>query len=381
MKKNNKSGLIIKLCSSLLIIIFLYIILLLGAKPDQKPKPDDITYLKSYEEELLDLSYLVLKASAINIIYGLNLERYQVEKLKELSLNFENDIMPVHYINPYSDFNLNEIKSSYIELLDYLYKKKSIPEDLKNKVNQIRIQEAEFIKKGLLGVQMNGYEGNKCLKCHAPPDYFPDGNISEMKTETVSPEKRAEIDKAHVYGIFGKEGTEKLWELKQKVDDILTSGQKYLLKNFRCCLIPPDDLNNPVNIGQAFVSDEWINYFTEVRNASNKTWKEYKQLYIIPLKDYIDASLPGINNLKKKKMIDKAVLVLEESRRLDKVDFELQKKILCLKLKDALSIDELTGEDKREKEERQFISTVYLLFPGNANIYESVLKEIDISEK
>ena len=48
--------------------------------------------------------------------------------------------------------------------------------------------------------------------------------------------------------------------------------------------------------------------------------------------------------------------IIHEARKMDDVDFELQKEILCNKLQNAFNVDFLIGENDRSKKERQFIA-------------------------
>jgi hypothetical protein len=198
-----------------------------------------------------------------------------------------------------------------------------------------------------------------------------------MQTKFITPQIRKEIDISHVRGIFGDRGIKKLWELRKDVDNILYNAQKYILKDFRCCLLPPKGLMNIEYFGQAYVSDEWFNYFEEARSIESKYWKDYKNLFIYPIEDIIESTLPGIKLKDKKNIIKKVNKILEESRSLNEIDFEIQKKNLCLKLRDALNIDFLIGENDRTRDDRQFIAAMFLLYPGNLKIYDAMLKKFN----
>ena len=198
-----------------------------------------------------------------------------------------------------------------------------------------------------------------------------------MQTKKITPVIRNEIDIAHVKGIFGDRGIKKLWELKEEVDEILYNAQKYILKDFRCCLLPPKGLMSIEYFGQAFVTDEWFNYFKEVRSVDNKYWKDYKDLFLYPIEDIIESTLPGIKSKDKKNILKKVNKILEDSRNMDEIDFEVKKKDLCIKLRDALNVDFLIGENNRTREDRQFIAAMFLLYPGSLKIYNSILEKFN----
>lgn len=336
--------------------------------PDLKPSA------KLWEEQLNEMNYLIMRTSSINIIYGLYLTSQQAEALKLLAKKVEALQLPVPDTKGKTNDDLAKIRSTYLLLTEYLKKQNTVPDSLKDRVYKMRELESEIIKKSVLGAQQAGRAEGDCIKCHATPENFPKGDISKMDTKAISEKERKEIDLAHVRGLFLESGTRKLWELKAEVDQILTNGQKYMLKNFRCCLIPPNDLKDPANIGQVFVTNEWIAYFRDIRKLPDKKWNDYKQLYFIPVEDVIKATLPGIKQKNKKEILSKFESVIMEARKMDEIDFELQKEQLCLKLRDALKVDFLTGESKRSKEDRQFIAAMFLLFPGSSEIYDEIIK-------
>jgi len=331
-------------------------------------------YYRSWEKQLNEMNYLIMRTSGVNIINGLALTRSQVKKLQTLEKEVQKTGPPIPDMKGNASTDLVKIRTTYHKLIDYLVKKKPIPEKFKNRITMTRILESDIIKRSVLGAQKRGYSGKSCLKCHASPVDFPRGDITSMKTEHISDEQRRIIDRAHVDGMFGDRGVIKLWNLKSDVDEVLFSGQKYLLKNFKCCLIPPENLSNPTNIGQAFVTDQWLNYFKEARNVPDKEWPNVKQLFIIPIEDLIEATLPGISPGDKKKIIMGVEKIINDARKMDRIDFELQKKSLCLKLRDELNIDTIQRETSEQKDQRQFEAAMFLLFPGNGIFYRKLLK-------
>ncbi len=326
----------------------------------------------SWEYCLNEMNYLVLRTSSINIIQGLFLTPEQARQLKELAKKIEslNLSIPDTEGNTIDEFV--KTRELFITIEKYLIQNKPISDSLKNEVFLTRKNETDIIKKTLIGADRRGLKG-ECMVCHAPPEYFSKGDVSKLETKKINEKKRKEIDVAHVKGIYNDEGIQMLWELKSEVDRILTNGQKYILNGFRCCLLPPDNLSDPSNIGQAFVTNEWINYFEEVRGASQEDWNNYKQLYFYPIEDIIEATLPGIKKKNKTEMMKQVEKIIESSRKMDKIDFELQKENICLSLQEALKVDFLIGETTRQKEDRQFIAAMFLLFPGSVDLYDEII--------
>jgi hypothetical protein len=325
-----------------------------------------------WEKQLKEMNYLIIKISSVNIINGLFFTDTQAEKLNKLSSSFQSGDLPSLDTTGNSSFELVNIRRVYIKLLEKLLKKESVSDSLKNQVNAARIVEAEIIKKSLIVAQDPGYSGTGCQQCHASPALFSHYLNSSKELEIISPEKRAEIDKAHSLGLFGEKGMVRLWNMKAAADSILTDGQKYIMKNFRCCLVPPGDLSDPTNIGQAFVSNDWINYFRATRKLSDSDWKKYNSSFILPLDTLLRATLPGIKTSESKIRLRNAEAIIDKARKMDEIDFELQKENLCLKMKEALQLTALTGETIREADTRQFITAMFLLFNGNADLYEKI---------
>lgn len=253
--------------------ITLILILLLAGVTSSGQRSENTAYLNSWVRQLDEMNHLIMKISALNIIYGLSLSKDQVKKLKNLSLQVTSTNPPVPDMKGNANAQLVRIRTYYQKLFRYLSARKKIPEKFQEKIFHMRIQESEIINRSLAG-DRRGLESKRCLKCHVSPLRFPGGNAAALRMKKHSEAERKKIDEAHVIGMFGKAGMIKIWELKKEVDALLTNGQRLQLKNFKCCLIPPENLRNPVNIGQAAATDKWLKYFGEVRAYPEKTWRK-----------------------------------------------------------------------------------------------------------
>jgi hypothetical protein len=328
-----------------------------------------------WEKQLNEMNYLIILISSVNIINGLYFTKEQSTTLNKFSVEFNGSGLPGLDTTGNTSADLVKVRRVYICLLDLLLKKETVPDSLKKQVYAARVSESEIITRSILGAQKRGNKDEGCLQCHCIPEYFPKGDISKKETKSISPEERAEIDKAHTVGLFGKEGMIKLWFMKEKTDSVLTDGQRYIMKNFRCCLVPPSGLSDPTNIGQTFVSNEWINYFRAIRKLSETEWEQYKDLFILPLDTLLKATLPGIQAKKLKEILANAESVVKNARSLDAIDFELQKEAICLKMKDALKTTPSVAESSQEADVRKFITAMFLLFPGSSELYENISKK------
>ncbi|MEI6765930.1 MAG: hypothetical protein WCM76_09835 [Bacteroidota bacterium] len=328
----------------------------------------------TWHEQLDGLNYLVMRTSSINLVNGLFLTKEQAWSLRNLSLKVDSLNLDIPLSNTIYSDEVLKISSTYFMLIDVLLKQQPVSDSLKNAVNEMRVQEADLIKRTLLAAANPAYHGEGCLECHAPPAFFPKGSIAQKDTKPITAVYRKDIDLAHVQGLFGEEGTSLIWELKEAVDSILNNEQRFVFASFRCCLIPAQNAGDPGIIGQSFVTSEWIEYFKSIRELSDKKWLEYKDLFIIPLEDIVKAKLPGIKKKDIDKRIKNAEVVINECRKMDKIEFQLQKENLCVSLSKALNIDDLNGESTRAADERKFMAAMFLLFPGTSRMYTRILE-------
>jgi hypothetical protein len=333
----------------------------------------------SYLKQLNELNYLIMKTSAVNIIYGLNLSREQAVKLKRLSAIIDNRGAPIPDMKGDALPELVEVKKVFQELFHRLLYRKKLSESFKKKVKMTRILETGIIRKSIAGSKRFGYRGKGCLKCHAPSSYFPSQKASQIKLKNISPGERERIDRAHLLGFFGQRGAYELWNMKSKVSEILTSSQKYMMNSVNCSLIPPDHLANPTRIGQAILSGDWYNYFDEIRSIGKDKWKTYRKLYFhIPFGDFVSAISPGLSAEKKKEVIKRMGALIEQVRVLDDIDYQLKKEKLVSDL--TAELDRLQGtiSSRRSRADlNRYRMAMFLLFPNNRVIYDELIKNID----
>jgi len=331
-------------------------------------------YIISWEKQLNEMNYLIMRTSATNIIYGLNLSREQAVKLRRMAAIIDAAGAPVPDMRGSASPDLVRIRKTYRGLIRALIRKRPISAGLKREVTRMRMLESDIIRRSLLGAR-TGPRGAGCLQCHAPPRAFPRGDVSGTDTTVVSPEMRKQIDLAHVHGLFGKEGTVALWYLKSKVDKTLSGAQRFMLKNFSCCLIPPEHLARPTRIGQAVAAEDWLKFLRDIRKYSARDWRSVRPLYSYPLEHLFEAISPGITLRKKNAAVRRIEKVMEEARGMDSVDFELGKEALVSKIKKEIDIvARNTVESREQKEIRQFKAAMFLLLPGNTAIYDELLK-------
>ncbi len=333
----------------------------------------------SYVKQLKELNYLVMKTSAVNIIYGLNLTRKQAGELRKLALSIDATNPPLPDMKGDAIPELVKVKKVFRELFNRLLSGKKLSESFKKKVTRIRITETGIIRKSISGSRSSGYRGRGCLRCHAPSSYFPKKKAPEINPGNVYPGERERIDRAHLLGFFGQRGAYELWNMKSRVSEILTNAQKYMMNTVNCSLIPPDHLANPTRVGQAILSGDWYKYFKEIRNIKEEKWKTYRKLYFhIPFGDFIRAISPGISKEKKRNAIKRMGAVIEHVRSLDDIDYQLKKEKLVSDL--TAELDKIQGglsKNSTQTDLNQYRVAMFLLFPKNRVIYDELIKRID----
>jgi len=330
--------------------------------------------IKLWEKQLNELNYLVIRISATNLVNGLNLSDAQLKQLSPLQKSI--DSIYVFPVNENKDLvpEITRIRKTYITLLEYLIRKEKVPEALKNEVFEVRLLHSLLIKKTLHGKSKVKKTKDGCIQCHALPRHFPKNDISLIKNKKVYAFRRYKIDKTHAIGMLGKDVNLSIWHAKDNVDYILNNAQKSVVKSFSCCLLPPGELSDPMRSGQAFSADEWLQYFRDIRKYDKKSWRTYKHLYIKPLENIIIATLPSITEYQKTLSLQKMENILNDIRKMDDITFELQKDNLINRFEACYNFDDITGVTKRSKKIEMYVTSMYLLFPGNAALYEELLK-------
>jgi hypothetical protein len=355
-------------------ILAVLAILISAANPTAGDGNQNAT-VNSWETELNEMNYLVLKASSINLIYGLHLNREQAAALKNLAERVAASLPAAPDTKGQCSEDVREIRNTYAELNSLLATGQSLTDGFQKKVFSLREKQADMIKRSLLGAQEAGYKGEDCLQCHCEPQHFPAGDIRGLNTKTITADLRKETDEAHVRGLFGDEATLLIWQLKDSVWNILSNGQRFVSKDYRCCLIPSDVIKDPSRIGQAAFEGGWLEYLRSIRELNEKDWNHYKFLFLFPVDELLRASLPGIRDKEVKKRIAGVESVITEARKLSRMEFDIQKETLCGQLAAATSIEALNGEMSRTEENRRFITAMFLLYFGSPELYDSIISQ------
>lgn len=359
----------------ILLLCVLGTIFVLYASPAQQNKQISFAEeLGVWEDKLNELNYTVIRISAANLINGLNLNKSQIERLLELQKETDALFSPNYFkkndLWPATD----SILETYQRLYEAIVNHKPISDSLKKEILEARLKHSQIINLTLHTKTKTSVPHQGCISCHGMPRHFPKVDANELKNRKIYAFQRQRIDKAHAIGMLGKDCHLKMWYVRDNVDMILNNAQKCMSGEFTCCLLPPSALADPSRAGQAFSTDDWLKFFRDIRQHDNKTWRKYSHLYIKPLEQIIYATLPGITEYHKNQSLRRMKSVLDDIRKMDDIDFELQKDVLINRMLAAYNFDNLTGVASRSNNIKKYVTAMFLLFPGNAPLYEGLLK-------
>ncbi len=331
----------------------------------------------SWEVQLNEMNHLVVKASSVNLIRGLHLSREQASQLKVHAASVAALLPPCPDSRGRCLRVFSLAREIYMALIDRLIRNDTLGNAFEQQVLEVRKQEAEVIRLSVIAAEQRHYQDRGCIKCHALPEHFPSGGTMKKEAPVVTASMRRETDLAHIEGLLGKEATQKLWDIKDDVYQILTRGQQCLTSGFRCCLLSPDGLKNPERIGQAASTDAWTAYLDAAYPLSDEDWKIYRSLYLDPVAEIIEASLPGIRKKEVERRTAKVEEIISLARGLSRMDYEIQREALAEALINAISVDALNGEEHRNEDERRFLAAMFLLYHGSENLYDQIIRSYD----
>jgi hypothetical protein len=312
----------------------------------------------SLEGQLVEMLRLLYVASNINVINGLNLSKDQLEALRDMTSDVEKAAEPVADCSGSLSADLARVKDAYCELHIVLLSQGVVSEELRSKVVEARKLEASFIRSSLVFNTSYGY--GECRRCHAEPGAAKSAGDS---WQGVPAGAAAEQGFAHIYALLGRQGLAAVAKKGEAVNRILTDNQKVMLQDFSCCLIPPQSLSDPVRIGQAEVAEWEVKLLTDVRKVPDSRWPAVKSKILDILLSSLTMKDPGITARQKEEARTRMASVLEETRGLSDVDFELKKESLVAQMKG------IKKSELGEKQE-QFKRAFFLLMPGSREVYD-----------
>jgi hypothetical protein len=332
----------------------------------------------SWEEQIHGMGYLILHLSSINAINGMNLTPDQARRLAEMAREVEAVSERVPDFKSIYRPDLAEVRDTYLEVRKYIISGQEVPGELEEKVVRARSIESAVIR---LSLSKKTLARTGCFQCHCQPgenDLRQNKRLMASLNMTTGPNfagLERETFLAHMAGVFGKRGLLKLMSLSAEVDRLLTDSQKEILKTFTCCIIPPKELSDPVRAGQASSGEKEIEILRKVRKVPETFWPYAKSRGLKKLEQLLVFKYPGITGDKIETICAGVGEIYEKARELSDVDFEMEKGELAAELKRI-------GTPKKELDKRQqdFMNTLFLFIPGSSEIYDNIIKRIDLNK-
>ena len=314
----------------------------------------------SWDRQLGEMGYMFLHISNINVVNGLNLTREQAKKLYGLARQIEAVAPRPPSFKARLAPELESVRKDWLELRRLLAHNKPVPEELQSRVNQSRAAESAVIRKTIRPRPISS--GTKCSACHTAPS---EGSGEPM---TVSATLKRQVDMAHSEGLYGKRGLAKLVLLAPQIDTILTDGQKGILGSFACCLVPPQDLSDPMRAGQAESSEKVLTLMRKVRQCPDRFWPIMRNGILTKVDQITAAVSPGATVARKTATREKIAKALDRIRQLSDVEFEMEKAELAKSVKAAIIPPQ---KDSRYK------AAYFLLIPGASKVYANYIRRLD----
>ncbi|HEY3324404.1 MAG TPA: hypothetical protein VGP72_28390 [Planctomycetota bacterium] len=314
-----------------------------------------------FERQLYELGYQIYHTSAINLIQGLNLSADQITKLRALTVKIEQSAPKPPICAGNFAGKLGPVRQTYDELGRELLKGPDVPKALEARVGAARMTESSEIRASL----HKGVNGKGCATCHVAPG----DRGSDLQAHDLSHFDQRAVFMGHMTGLYGLLGTYNLAKESNEIPKILSDSQMALVGQFSCCLVPPQDLKDPARVGQAAVSEQKLQLLKGVRAIPESAWGFSKKIIEKKAEDLYIAISPGISNADRSTEAQRAMGVLEKTRKLSDVEFELQKEALARELDRKQTP---TANDSH----KNFYAAMFLLLPGNTALYDLQLQKL-----
>ena len=318
------------------------------------------TRVAPWQQQLAYLQYLVLRTSNINLINGLGLSSRQKILLRDIARTFDEHV-PIPKPNGRMHGKFLPVTKIFEKVERRLLAGQSIPPELRKEVIKAREVEAKLIRQGLRYLPT----APSCLRCHRSPDE-PNKAAEERPWDDRcrrSPTIVTDMDTLHNKAIVGYKGMMYLWAAAEEADKVLNKAQKKLIDEFDCCLLPIEDLDNPIRVGQIAANNEAIRALEKTRKVPGLLMFWAKKIVTKHMTSYAKMVNPGLTKEQGREMRRRVRSVLYKARRLSRVDFELQKHALARELTDVSFSKALPPQLMRYRR------ALMLFVPGSSQLY------------
>ena len=324
-----------------------------------------------WEDQIREMQYLIMQISAINAVNAMNLTAKQATKLATMVRRVEaaGAWKPAN-LGPFEP-RLETVRQTYYDLRKVLMKGQTVPKSLEMCVGKARILEAAVVRESMATAPRGVERTGQCTRCHVRPPAAAKGSSAQEAAADRRLHRLRNTDQkgtfmAHLNGLYGVGGTVALTRCAPQIDAMLTGPQKDIIQKFSCCLIPPDDLSDPVRAGQAEVSERAMRLMRLVRSTKDAAWPRVKSSLLSRMIEGQKAKKPALSQQDQKEIRSHFGEVFEKARSLSDVDFEMEKEDLCREL------DLRQPADARPANTRRFMAAMFLLVPGMDTLYTHI---------
>lgn len=142
---------------------------------------------------------------------------------------------------------------------------------------------------------------------------------------------------------------EDLSKTRKKLDGILTDAQFKVVEDFKPCIIPPQDLRDPVRAGQASESPRGEHMLRRVRDMPDHVYRRAREHMVdrhMRFPQEAHGKYTKAEQAKEKKRIQK---LMDQVRAMSEVDLEMKKAELSEQLRPRNKIGELMKQIEKAK--------------------------------
>jgi len=322
--------------------------------------------------------------SSINVINGLNLTVEQAEQLRAMAKQVEKAAQSSRKMRGEFSPEVGQIRDAYLEVRDYILHDKPVPESLVLRVGKARAQESALVRSSLVerksSAKTSYRRGSsrqarsapmRCTECHAVPSA--ETRRKAMKTQAtgslkVKRGKQKDADRAHMFAFLTQGGTMTVARLSGSVDRLLSDGQKSILESFSCCIVPPQELSDPVRAGQAESSERDMDFLRKVREVPASAWPTVREMTLSRVSKNMDMKKPGMTASQRNAARRRIASLLDRVRKMDDTEFELEKDNMAKQFK--------SDGTKRATPYPSFKAAMFLLLPGADDAYDQLIARL-----
>lgn len=140
----------------------------------------------------------------------------------------------------------------------------------------------------------------------------------------------------------------KIQAIDAELNKMLTPGQLEVIEAYKACLIPPENLKNPVRAGQAADSGPQIRMLRNLRKLPDNQYVEARNKAIADALTKVEQHQLRLTDAEKKQLTSRMKEVSDKAKRMTDTRFEVEKDNLA----QMLQMDEFVAQVRKSMAER-----------------------------